>query len=156
MDEKICLQNQFVQLLLVDSTETETLSADTLPDGYQSFLGKTTSNATYRDILPATSKGVMVLLRGRAGIGKTTLVQWLLQEWAHQRWAAEKCCAFMLNLRYLLVHDYRISLKDLLILCSLYRPEGDHPQLDLWMKNGPKNLIFFLGNVHIDSISVTK
>ena len=151
MDERISLQHQFVQLLLVNNTDHESLPADTRPDEYQEFLRNITSNATFKDILPSTSKGMMVLLRGRAGIGKTTLVQWLLHEWAHQRWAAEKSCAFMLNLRYLMVHDYKMSLRDLLTKCSLYCPDGDHPQLGLWMKNWQERLLIFLGNFNSDT-----
>ena len=154
MDEKINFQHQFVQLLMVDDTDHESLPADTTLDEYQKFLKKVTSNATCKDILPSTSKGMMVLLRGRAGIGKTTLVQWLLHEWAHQRWAAEKSCAFMLNLRYLMVYDYKMTLKDLLTKCSLYCPDGDHPQLSLFIKNWQEQLLLHMGNFHSDTIDL--
>ena len=143
MDERISLQHQFVQLLMVDDTIHKPPPPTTTPDEYQEFLRNFTSNATYKNILPSTSKGMMVLIRGRAGIGKTTLVQWLLHEWAHQRWAAEKSCAFMLNLRYLMVYDYKMSLRDLLTKCSLYCPEGDHPQFSLWMKNWKRSYYYF-------------
>ena len=147
MDEKISLEHQFVQLLLVDNTVHKLPRPDTTPAEYLKFLRKVTPNATCKDILLSRSKGIMVLLRGRAGIGKTTLVQWLLHEWAHQRWAAEKSCAFMLNLRYLMVYDYKMTLRDLLTKCSLYCPDGDHPQLSLWMKHWQEKLLIFLGTV---------
>ena len=151
IDEKISLQHQFVQLLLVDDADHASIAADVTPNEYQTFRRNATSNAMYEDILPSTSKGMMVLLRGRAGIGKTTLVQWLLHEWAHQRWAAKKSCAFMLNLRYLMGHDYKMSLRDLLTKCSLYCPEGDHPQFSRWVKSWQENLLLYIGNFHVDT-----
>ena len=154
MDERISLEHQFVQLLMVDNTDHESLPADTTLDKYEEFLRNVTSNATCKDLLPSRSKGMMVLLRGRAGIGKTTLVQWLLHEWAHHRWAAEKSCAFMLNLRYLMVYDYKMTLRDLLTKYSLYCPEGDHPQFSLFMKNWQEQLLIFLGNFRLDTIFI--
>ena len=151
MDEKISLQNQFVQLLLVDDADHASPAVDVTPNEYQAYRRNTTSNAMYEDILPSTSKGMMVLLRGRAGIGKTTLVQWLLHEWAHERWASKKSCAFMLNLRYLMVYDYKMSLRDLFTKCSLYCPEVDHPQFSLWMKSWQENIILYMGNFHLET-----
>ena len=154
MDEKISLQHQFVQLLLVGNTNHKSPPADTTPDEYRKYLNKFASNTTYKNILPSTSTGMMVLLRGRAGIGKTTLVQWLLHEWANQRWAADKSCAFMLNLRYLMVYNYKMTLRDLFTKCSLYCPDGDHPQLSVWMNNWQEKLLLYIGNFHLDTIFI--
>ena len=83
--------------------------------------------------------------RGRAGIGKTTLVQWLLNQWAQKKWAKKYTCAFMLNLRFLFVHEYRVSLIELLTMCSLYNVGGQHLQLGLWMENCQQKLLLFMG-----------
>ena len=147
-DEKISFQQQFVQLLLVEDGETGiSTTEDDKPDEYQASLEKSPANTTYEDILPPDSIGPTVLLRGRAGVGKTTLVQWLLTQWALNMWAVHCCCAFMLNLRYLMAHTYTISLPDLLTMCSLYAVGQSHSTLREWMSNCQEQLIIFIGKV---------
>ena len=138
-----------MQLLLVKGDNSdESLREDNNPDEYQAFLEMTPANTTYKDILPTESIGHTVLLRGRAGVGKTTLVQWLLTQWALNMWAVHCCCAFMLNMRYLMDGTYTISLPDLLTMCSLYAVQGTYsPYLKGWMSNCEEQLIIFLGKV---------
>ena len=146
-DEEIDLEVQFVQLILVEDDSDMLLTEDNKPDEYQAVLEKTPANTTYKDILPTESIGHTVLLRGRAGVGKTTLVQWLLTQWALNMWAVHCCCAFMLNLRYLMEHTYTISLPDLLTTCSLYAVGQSHSTLREWMSNCQEQLIIFIGKV---------
>ena len=143
---KVSFKQQFVQPLLVEDGETGvSTTKDDKPDEYQASLQKSPANTTYKDILPVNTTGLTVLLCGRAGVGKTTLVQWLLTQWALNMWAVHCCCAFMLNLRYLMANEYTISLPDLFTTCSLYAVGKTLAPLKEWMSNCEEQLVVLLG-----------
>ena len=149
IDEPINLDTQFVSLTL--NTMLQTDSGDTvLPAEYQRNLenhgGKEIS---INDILPINSSGSSTLIKGRAGVGKSTLIQYLIRQWAQGKWESTKTCVFLLNLRKL-VHVHRdVSFTELLGLYAEYvveLPGQKQPSLQ-WLKNNAQNVVFFTDGI---------
>ena len=116
-----------------------------LPDHYQKTLQDNDETLEYKDILTETDTRSMILLRGRAGIGKTTLTQFLLYQWFRGNWASHFVCTFMLNLRLLMRTTKKMTLTELLTTHGLYTVPNEHPQIITWMKNRPAAILLFLG-----------
>lgn len=77
------------------------------------------------------------LLCGRAGIGKSTTLQWLLRQWAKGSWGQGFTIVFLIPIRILLTCDVRISLVELLKSYTLYKTSMPANRLlsSLWLRN---------------------
>ena len=87
-----------------------------------------------------------ILIRGRAGIGKSTLLQRLLWKWANGEWATKFRAFFMLNLRHLTTIKTPVDLPYLLGNLNRYssRESDNKPGLD-WLKRNKRRICFVLG-----------
>ena len=117
----------------------------TLPDRYQKTLQDNDDTLEYKEILTKPDTGSKILLQGRAGIGKTTLTQFLLYQWFKGNWASHFVCTFMLNLRFLMRKTDKMTLTELLTTYGLYTVPNEHPQIITWMKNRPAAILLFMG-----------
>ena len=155
-DDKIDLEHQFVKIRVVTANdaadELSLFEAQdySLPDRYQKTLQDIDDTHEYKDILTQTDTGSMILLRGRAGIGKTTLVQFLLYQWFRGNWASHFVCTFMLNLRLLMRTTTKMTLTELLTTYGLYTVPNEHPQMTTWMKNRPAAILLFMGMSQVE------
>ena len=150
-DDKIDLEHQFVKIRVITSDDAANGESSSeaqdhaLPDHYQKTLQDNDETLEYKDILTETDTGSMILLRGRAGIGKTTLTQFLLYQWFRGNWASHFVCTFMLNLRLLMRTTTKMTLTELLTTYGLYTVPNEHPQIITWMQNRPAAILLFLG-----------
>ena len=149
IDEPINLDTQFVSLTLNDMLQTD--SGDkVLPAEYQMNLENNEGKEmSINDILPINSSGSSILIKGRAGVGKSTLIQYLIRQWAKGKWESTKTCVFLLNLRNL-VHVHRdVSFTELLGLYAEYVVQSPgQKQLSLeWLKNNAQNVVFFTDGI---------
>ena len=150
VDQKIDLDTQFVNLSISDSPAWFLLGDDTLPAAYQQNLEHfECKKIDVDDILPGHSIGTSTLITGRAGVGKSTLIQYLIRQWAKGKWESTKTCVFLLNLRKL-VHVHRdVSFTELLGLYAEYvveSPGQKQPSLE-WLKNNAQNVVFFTDGI---------
>lgn len=88
-----------------------------------------------------------LLLVGRGGVGKSTLVQKLMRLWAQNRWASEYKAAFLFNMRSLAVLDKRpVSLVDFLRNFGVYMlREKTEEFIFSTLKNNGDEIIIFMG-----------
>ena len=116
-----------------------------LPESYLQHLESHGADIDARDIIPKCAPGFRVLIRGRAGIGKTTLSHWMLRRWSKGKWAKKYKVVFVLNLRYLARLDYSVTLLELLTKYSVYNVQKPQPHVLNWMLNNTKEAIIVLG-----------
>ena len=157
IDERIDLDTQFVSLRLSGTSTghsdmlSRNVDADTtLPDIYQQYLEQVEKDDLEIDeILPHHSSGGTTLIKGRAGVGKSTLVQLLIRTWAKGKWASAYKCMFLLNLTKLVHVHQKVTLTELLGTYSEYvidRPDQDQPSLQ-WLINNAKDVLFFTDGI---------
>ena len=123
LDTSIDLENQYVRLKLLSQKSLTTMNRDKLerPDLYQSSLEKNKGQSIQdEDLITEQDSEKYILIRGRAGIGKSTLIQRLFWKWANGEWATKFKVIFLLNLRYLMTIDRPMDLSHLLSLYSTY------------------------------------
>ena len=154
LDEQIDLDTQHIQLQIIKQnsdqgnfarTDTETLylarQSNILPHKYQQHLSEVETkgrNIPVCDILcDGEDQRKRVLLIGRAGVGKTTTVQWLARQWALNRWATGFTLLFLMQLRMLSNTYTNMTAIELLTSYSLFQltAEGSHQILYSWLKN---------------------
>ena len=140
-DERIDLDTQYVTLRLISKQEFEALEQQDLdyrPDRYQAHM-KSLGGEDIKDedLLKPGEFEKLILLRGRAGIGKSTLVQHLLRNWACGQWAMHIKAIFLLNLRYLTNVTRQITLSTLMTLYAVYATQDVTPAAknDWFIKN---------------------
>ena len=147
LDKQIDLDTQYVRLKLLVNKTMAAMQRDKLerPDRYQHSLQKQEgSEIQDEDLIKDSQK--YILIRGRAGIGKSTLVQRLLWKWANGEWATKFVAIFMLNLRYLMIHNKPTDLSRLLSLYAVYKPK----KLDAkWLKKNEGRIGIVLGKITI-------
>ena len=149
IDEPINLDTQFVSLTLNDMLQTN--SGDTvLPAEYQRNLENNEGKEiSINEILPINSSGSSILIKGCAGVGKSTLIQYLIRQWAKGKWESTKTCVFLLNLRNLVNEDKDVSFTELLGRHAEYvveSPGQKQPSLE-WLKNNAQNVVFFMDGI---------
>ena len=117
------------------------------PDRYQSGLGTHSGTDIKEDeLVRKGNEESFILIRGRAGIGKSTLVQHLLWRWANGEWATQFKALFLVNMRYLMSVDEEIDLPDLLSLYSVYTLSGQKVFLDVeWLKQHQSEIGLVIG-----------
>ena len=119
-DRVIDFETQYVRLKLLPNGTLDAKCRDR-PDLYQRDLEKEDGvEIQDDDLIKAQQTQNYTVIRGRAGIGKSTLVQRLLWKWANGNLAATFEAIFMLNIRFLMKYKKKISLGDLLSLYSVY------------------------------------
>ena len=147
VDQQIDLDTQFVNLSISDSPAWFPFGDHSLPAEYQQNLER--FECKNIDILPEHSPSTSTLITGRAGVGKSTLIQYLIRQWAKGKWESTKTCVFLLNLRKL-VHVHRdVSFTELLGLYAEYvveSPGQKQPSLQ-WLKNNAQNVVFFTDGI---------
>lgn len=80
------------------------------------------------------------VIQGRAGIGKSTLLQYLCQRWADCSWANNFHLLFSIQLRLLMAVNYKISLYELLTTHSIYRTTNN-PLPYQWLENWDRAIL---------------
>ena len=153
IDDKIDLEHQFVKIRVLtadDAADKDSLRDHALPEHYQKALEEFDETFEYKNILTRNDTGSMILLQGRAGIGKTTLTQFLLYQWFKGNWASHFVCTFMLNLRLLMRTTTKMTLTELLTTYGLYTVPNEHPQIITWMQNRPAAILLFMGMSQVE------
>ena len=163
LDEQINLDKEHVQLQIIrmendtrsfERTDTEGLylseCTESLPHQYQQRLSeieKAGKNIPACDILNAGEKSSKsVLLSGRAGVGKSTTLQWLARQWALNLWATDFTFLFLMPLRMLSSSDSHITVIELLTLYGLFQLTAVSSQnlLCKWIKNSKCRVLFLI------------
>ena len=149
LDRTIDLDTQYVRLKLLSTKNMGIMHRDTLerPDLYQQELEKQGGKDIQdEDLIEVHDVGKYILVRGRAGIGKSTLVQRLIWKWANGEWATKFKLFVMLNLRHLMNIDKQMSLSYFLSLYGVYNT-GDPEVIvdDKWLKENQCNIGLILG-----------
>ena len=148
LDLQIDFDTQYVRLKLLSHTKIGTMGTMTLerPDHYQRALGKTKGKEIDDEELFQKNAKNFILIRGRAGIGKSTLLQRLLWRWANGEWAAKFKVIFMLNLRYLMTIRKEMDLARLLSLYAVYNTNKAGVMIDGdWLRENEGKIGIILG-----------
>ena len=152
IDQPIDLDSQYVKLVIQgDSDKKVALGEDILPADYMQNL----ENVNDKDgldidnVLPIPSRGTSTLLKGKAGVGKSTLTQYLIRGWARGQWESSKTCAFLLNLRKLVHIKRDVTITELLGMYAEYVTDKSHQnQLSFqWLKNNAHNVMIFTDGI---------
>ena len=149
LDERIDLDTQYVKLRIISPEEFTALERQDLdyrPDRYQAHM-KSLGGEDIKDedLLKPGEFEKLILLRGRAGIGKSTLVQSLLRRWACGIQAIHMKLILLLNLRLLMHNTRKITLATLLSLYSVYATPDAVPDKDSWFSENQCHLGIILG-----------
>ena len=163
LDEQIDLDREHIQLQIIkmqndtkrfERTNTEGLypsvCTESLPHQYQqrlSAIEKAGGNISACNILNAGGKSSKsVLLSGRAGVGKSTTLQWLARQWSLNVWAADFTILFLMPLRMLSSSDSHITVIELLTLYGLFQLTAVSSQnlLCKWIKNSKCRVLFLI------------
>ena len=151
LDRVIDLDTQYVRLKLLSNKTLGAMHRDRLerPDLYQEGLEKTDGmEIEDEDLVKGDQAQKYILIRGRAGIGKSTLLQSLLWKWANDDFAAKFKALFMLNLRYLITVRTKMNLSRLLSLYSVYSTK---PLMvsEKWLTDNQGQIGIILGKLHL-------
>ena len=153
IDKRIDLDTQYVRLFLQGKSDEDPALGDEIPAGdYLKTLEKLKEKQKSLDsekILPLPSRGTSTLLKGRAGVGKSTLTQYLIHQWAKGQWESSKTCVFLLNLRKLVHVQRDVTFTDLLGMYSEYTidtPDQNQPSLQ-WLKNNAHNVMILTDGI---------
>ena len=122
-DKRIDIDKQYVKLKLLSNDTMGTMHRDELerPDLYQRGLEEHGGlDISDEDLITNRDNQKYVLIRGRAGIGKSTLVQRLLWKWSTGDWASNFKAIFLINLRNVMQFEKKVDLTRLLCLYSVY------------------------------------
>ena len=133
LDDEIDFDSQFVELEIVKTTpDTDKLCSSShdgqLPHVYQHHLSEVVQKQ--RSISACSvfdendPKSQMILMSGRAGIGKTTTLQWLARQWALGKWATGFTVLTLLQLRALTLTNTQMTVVELLTLYGLFHVAG--------------------------------
>ena len=149
LDKAIDLDTQYVKLKLISSKEIGAMHRDKLerrPDLYQQGIeSHEGQDICDEDLIDDKKTDNYVLIRGRAGIGKSTLLQRLMWKWATGEWATKFKVIFMLNLRYLVLGK-QMTLPRLLSLYSVYNTGNpDVIFTSDWLEENQSHVGFILG-----------
>ena len=151
IDRPIDLDTQYVKLALQEKSNMEVpLGEDILPADYMQNLEnvKDTDGLDIDEILPKPSRGTSTLLKGRAGVGKSTLTQYLIRSWARGKWESSKTCVFLLNLRKLVHVDRDVTITELLGMYAEYVTDTPHQNQSLqWLKNNAHNVMILTDGI---------
>ena len=148
VDQPINLDTQYVGPVLQERSNEQ--AENVLPAAHlQNLENQGKVGLDIDEILPIPSRGTSTLLKGRAGVGKSTLTQYLIRQWAKGEWETSKTCAFLLNLRTLVHVKEKVTFTELLSMHAEYAIETtDQKQLSLqWLKNNAHNVMIFTDGI---------
>ena len=159
IDPKIDLDTQFVSLKLKHQhNPTQRLkkpsyfeNEDNIAPNYYEYNldhsgGK---DLAIEEIIPEESAGKGILITGRAGIGKSTLIQFLNRQWAKKHWATSHTVVFLLNLRRLVHIQSKVTLGELFGMYAEYTldpPDSSQPSVE-WLKNNQEKILLFTDGI---------
>ena len=151
IDQPIDLDTQYVRLALRDmSDDHSAFGNDVPPADYRSIKEqKGNKKLDIHSILPEKSCGTSTLIKGRAGVGKSTLTQYLIRQWAKGQWESSKTCVFLLNLRKLVHVQRDVTFTELLGMYAEYTtdtPDLYRPSLQ-WLKNNAHNVMILTDGI---------
>ena len=162
-DPRINLDTQFVSLKLTDISDCKDHPAqqqnyphnllnegNIAPNYYlHNLQQRHAKDLDFKDILPVQSKGKNILVTGRAGVGKSTLVQFLNRQWAKKEWARTHAAVFLLNLRKLAYVQSKVNLSQLFGVYAEYTPYPIDPlQPTLhWLKHNEEKVLLFTDGI---------
>ena len=126
-DKKVDFDVNFIHLVLVNDRRR----------------GNTDDAFTIEDILPPKrpnwsgdkSEKKSIILKGRAGVGKTTLLQYLCRLWAKEEWGQQFAVIFLIKMRVIMMIKEKLTLTELLTNYSQFN--SDKTMLSSWI---PSNL----------------
>ena len=148
-DHPIDFDTQYVTLKLLkhDRLGVMQMGLHDRPDHYQHALEKFQGkNIEEEDLIEHDEYGKYVLIRGRAGIGKSTMAQQILWRWAIGEWMTKYKVMIMLNLRYLMTIDRPMSLPRMLCLYGVYGTGDADVTVDSdWLKENEDTVGFIFG-----------
>ena len=126
-DKKVDFDVNFIHLVLVnDRRRGNTDDAFTIED----ILPKKTTNGS-----GDKSEKNCIILKGRAGVGKTTLLQYICRQWAKGQWGKQFAVIFLLKMRVVMMIKEKLTLTELLTNYSQFN--SDKTMLSSWI---PSNL----------------
>ena len=152
IDQPIDLDTQYVRLALcVRCDDRSAFGDDMLPAEYRRDIERQNEKTGFNinNILPEPSRGTSTLIKGRAGVGKSTLTQYLIRQWAKGQWESSKTCVFLLNLRKLVHVQRDVTLTELLAMYSEYSadtPDQNKPSLQ-WLKINAHNVMILTDGI---------
>ena len=146
---KVDFDTQYVRLKMLTKREMSTVERDELeqPDKYQSRLQHSHSeHITDEDIMAPGGAQKLVLIRGRAGIGKTTTVHCFMWKWAHGNLGRHFKVIFLLNLRVLMAVTTKLTLPNLLRRFPVFRV-GQHGTAltAAWLRDNAHSIALVMG-----------
>ena len=163
LDEQIDLDSQHVQLQIIETkaedrdfarTDTEDLYSPYEHHHHRNEAEDTGKIVPLGQVLKAGKvQAKRILMSGRAGVGKTTSLQWLSRQWALNKWAAEFTMLFLLQLRMLSNTDTNMTVVELLLMYGLFQLTTENSQkvLSAWLKNARSRIVVLIDGV--DEIS---
>ena len=163
IDKRIDLDTQFVPLKLVDISKQENRPTQsqnvphylrnedsTILDYYQYNLEHIQAkDIDIKDILPEEAVGKSILITGRAGVGKSTLIQFLNRQWAKEKWGRSHTAVFLLNLRKLVHFQSQVNLSELFGFHAEYVPAShdSHPPAVQWLEKNMEKVVIFTDGI---------
>ena len=149
-DETIDLDTEYVRLRLILGNTKAARRRGKLnlrPDIYQYGLEhEKGSDVQEQELIAGDENQKYILIRGRAGIGKSTLLQSLLWKWANGDFATQFKAFFMLNLRHFISRDTQMDLARLLSYHSVYNLRGKENTINVkWLTENQGKIAFILG-----------
>ena len=148
--KRIDIDTQYVRLKLLSNTATRGIENSDAhrPDLYQRGLeSHGGEDIKDEDLIHDNDTQTYILIRGRAGIGKSTLVQRLLWKWGNGEWATQFTAMFLINLRYLMTVKRKMNLSRLLCLYSVYTTHKAGVIIDSqWLEENHNKIGFVMGN----------
>ena len=125
-DKEVKFDTNYIHLILVNGSSG----------------GNTDDKFSIEDILPEEeimdftgSRKNCIILKGRAGVGKTTLLQYLCRQWAKGNWGQQFAVIFLLKMRVIMTIKEKLTLTELLTNYSQF--SSGKKMLSSWI---PSNL----------------
>ena len=160
LDKVIDLDTQYVKLKLLSNSTMGMMHRDKLeqrPDIYKQGIEKHQGTDIRDEDLISEKTEKFILVRGRAGIGKSTLLQRLVWQWANGVKSANHLKAmFLINLRHIMRVNTEMTLPRLLSLYSVYNTGSADVTVDYdWLNKNEKHIALILGNNYYLNNTIT-
>ena len=162
LDEPLNLEQDYVRLKLLEQNTVHAVEEGLshLPHRYLYELDQCRGKSiSLHKLIEDNEFGKYVLICGRAGFGKSTLLQWLLWTWANGNWAKKLKAIFMINLRYIMRIHEKIDLCDLLSRYTVYNGGSTAPVDLVWLQENEGNIGIVIGkrycspNIYVKRVS---
>ena len=148
LDKPLNLEQDYVKLKLLPQNSVHAVQEGLphLPHRYLYELDKYRGQSIpLEKLIEDHEFGKYILICGRAGFGKSTLLQWLLWKWANGNWATKFKAIFMINLRYIMRIHEQIDLCDLLSQYTVYNGGSSAPVDLVWLQENEGNIGIVIG-----------